>query len=619
MAKAAGKAKGRTGRFFVWIILGLLIIGLAGFGVDGFGGGVRGVGQVGDREITADEYFRTLRREIRNVQEQSGQALPWSRVQEAGLDRAVLRRLVTTAALENEAMRLGISVSDETVRDEVLAIEAFQGLDGQFDRESYRFALQQEGWSEREFEDRIRMEVAREILQAGAVSAVPVPDTWTGLVFDWYAERRDIEVVTLDRGALQSPVPAPTDAELRAFHAENPELFTLPAGPRIAYVWATPDMIADTVSIDEAELRAAHEARGDEFRRPERRLVERLVFARDEDAAAARARIDSGEADFADIVAERGMTLEDTDMGDVTEAELGTAGAEVFAMQEPGLAGPLPSPFGPALYNVVAVLSAQETPFEEAADQLRQELAQARAREILSDRFDDFEDLLAGGASLEELAAETELEGGSLVLRPGDREGIAGYPAFREAAGEVREGDFPEMRALEDGGIFAVRHDGMEPARVQEFEAVEARVIDAWDRAEARARLTDRAEEVTRALEAGTPAGELGLEPEAHDGIRRTDQLPGVPAEVIEAAFALEEGARRIVTGDMRAHIVTLRAIRPAQDDSDAAAGERAAIARAARDSMAEDVFNAWARQLEQEAGIRIDQSALDAVHAQFR
>ncbi len=617
MAKPAGKAKGSTSRFFVWIILGLLIIGLAGFGVDGFGGNVRGVAQVGDREITAQEYFRTLQREIRSAQERSGQALPWSQVQQSGLDRAVLSRLVTTAALENEAMRLGISVSDETVRDEVLSVAAFQGIDGRFDREAYRFLLQQEGWSEREFEDRIRMELAREVLQAGAVSAVPAPQTWTDTVFGWFAERRDFEIITLDRGALDTPVPTPTDDQLRAFHADNTDLFTLPEGPRIVYAWITPDRLAETLDIPEDDLRAAYEARSGDFTRSERRLVERLVFARDEDAEDARARIEAGEADFADIVAERGMELEDTDMGDVTEAELGAAGAEVFALDGPGFVGPLPSPFGPALFNVVAVLSAQATPFEDAAPTLRDELALERARQILSDRFDDYEDILAGGASLEQLAEETELEAGTLVLRADSRDGPAAYAAFREAARAARDGDFPEMRPLEDGGVFALRLDGTEPPRVQAFEEVEVRVIEAWDTAEASARVAARAEEVLQALQEGQTAEDLDLPSDSHGAVQRTDRLSGVSPQVIERAFDLDEGGHAIVTENELAHVISLRAILPAEDSD--ADDDRAAIASAVRDSLAQDVFNAWARLLQDEAGIRVDQSAIEQVHSQFR
>jgi peptidyl-prolyl cis-trans isomerase D len=48
--------------------------------------------------------------------------------------------------------------------------------------------------------------------------------------------------------------------------------------------------------------------------------------------------------------------------------------------QRPGIAGPLPSEFGPALYRINAILAATETTFEEARETLKPELAADAAR-----------------------------------------------------------------------------------------------------------------------------------------------------------------------------------------------------------------------------------------------
>ena len=613
------KAKGKTANIFVWIILGLLIIGLAGFGVEGFGGRVNTVGKVGDRDITTQEYFRALQQEIRAIEQQSGQALGFQRAQAMGLDRQVLRNLVTTAALENEAMRLGISVSDSTVRDEVLSIPGFQGLDGSFSREAYRFALQQEGWSEREFEDRIRMELARDILQTGAIAAAPAPRVMTDTLIDWLGERRSFTALRVDRSALDAPVPAPDDATLRAFYEAEIDRFTLPEARRIAYAWVTPAMLVDSIEIEEEALREAYRLRASEFTRPERRLVERLVFPTEDAAREARARIDAGEADFEDIVAERGLSMSDTDMGDVTEEELGAAGAEVFALDGPGLTGPLPSPFGPALFNVAAILSAQETPFEEAVPELRETLAADRARRLIADAFDDYEDILAGGATLEQLAEETPLEFGTIEFRNDSREGIAAYEAFRRAAATVSDGDFPEMTALEDGGVFALRLDGTVPPRPEPFDDVVIQVIDAWDSSEAAARVEERAAEIRSALDGGADPADFGLTPESHEEVLRSDSLSGVPRSVVEAVFALELRARSTVMDGETAWIVTLDAVMPPETGTDTATARRDAVARELRNSVAQDIFTAWARQLEREAGISLDDRAIEAVHQNFR
>lgn len=613
------KAKGKAANIAVWIILGLLIVGLAGFGVDGFGGSVRTVGSVGDRDIPVQDYARALRQEMNAATQQTGQPVTFTRARELGLDRQVLAQLVTVAALENEADRLGISVSDAIVREEVLAVPGFRGLDGRFNREAYRFALQQEGWSEREFEDRIRREIARGILQAAAVGAAPVPQAFTDTVFGWFAERRDFSVIRVGRSALETPILVPDDAVLRAFHAENPDLFTLPEARRITYAWITPALLMDEVEIDEAALRELYDLRAAEFRRPERRLVERLVFSTQDAADAAMARLAAGEASFEEVVAERGLALEDTDMGDVTAEALGAAGEGVFALTEPGVAGPFPSPFGPAIFRVNAILAAQETAFEEVTDELREQIALDRARRLIADVFDDLEDLLAGGATLEELARDTVLELGRIDLRPDTREGIAAYEDFRTAAGAATEGSFPEVLALEDGGVFALRLDEILAPQVQPFEQVQIRVIEAWDAAEAEARVTERAEKWRAALDAGESPEDLGLAPDRIEGITRTGFLPDLPRSVIATAFEMNPGERRIATVDGIAHIVTLEAVLPPDPDAVEADQQRGLIAAEARATLTEDIFTAYARQLEREAGISIDSAAIEAVHATFR
>ncbi|MFH7450842.1 peptidylprolyl isomerase, partial [Pseudomonas syringae pv. tagetis] len=87
--------------------------------------------------------------------------------------------------------------------------------------------------------------------------------------------------------------------------------------------------------------RDLYQSRIDEFQQPERRMVERLVYPSEADAAAAKARLDAGEVSFEQLAAERGLTLTDIDLGERAEAELGAAGPAVFALDQPGVVGPV--------------------------------------------------------------------------------------------------------------------------------------------------------------------------------------------------------------------------------------------------------------------------------------
>ncbi|MFC6586619.1 SurA N-terminal domain-containing protein [Sulfitobacter pacificus] len=177
MAKRSG-----IGKIAMWILLGLLFIGLGGFGAANLSGNIRSIGTVGTKSIPVDSYARQLQNEMQAISSQTGQPLPFARAQEIGLDRAVLQRLVRNRALDHETGELGLSIGDEALRNEILQIASFQGVNGEFDREGYRFALQQGGVSEAEFEISLREEAARTLLQGAVLGASkcpqPMPRHW---------------------------------------------------------------------------------------------------------------------------------------------------------------------------------------------------------------------------------------------------------------------------------------------------------------------------------------------------------------------------------------------------------------------------------------------------------
>ena len=613
------RAKGQAGKAVVWVLLGLLILGLAGFGATSFSGSMRAVGEVGDTEITVNAYARAVQQDLRTVQQQTGQSLSFAQAQALGLDRAVLQRLVSTAAMDNEAARIGLSAGDAAIRDRILDIPAFQGINGSFDREAYRFALENAGLSVPEFETDVRREVARTLVQGAVAGAVEMPPAGVDPVLTWIAERRSFSSAAVTAAQLPAPLPEPTDADLRAFHAAEAARFTLPEARRITWAALLPQDVMDEVEVPEDRLREAYERRIAEFVRPERRLVERLVFPSQAEAEAARARLDAGETDFNALVEGRGLSLLDVDMGDVTQAEIGRGGAEVFALAEPGVVGPVESDLGPALFRVNAILAPVETPFEDVAPMLLEEAAADAARRLVSDRREDLDDLLAGGATLEELAETEGLTLGAMDWRPGDSDGMAAYEAFRTAAAAVTADDFPELLELEDGGLFALRLDGTVPPALQPFDEVADAVREAFEADRLARALRDEADRLAGRLSEGMTMAGLGLTVRPGAAVTRSERMPELPGGAVEAAFAMDLGEVRVVADDAgQVAILRLDAILPPDRTDPETAQLADLIGQELSRSLAEDVLTAFVRALEAEAGIRLDQQAINAVNAQF-
>ena len=344
------RKKGKGTSIVVWILMGMLVLGLGGFGITNFGGGVGSIGKVGDREISTNDYARTMQQELNALSAQFGTRLTLQQAQTLGLDQQVRQQLVNTAALDNETARIGISAGDQRIAQEITAASAFRGPSGQFDRDTYRFTLQNNNLTEAGYETKMREDLARALLQGAVSSGFTAPAILTDTLYAHISERRSLKLLRLTADDLTAPIPAPTDANLQAHYDANIAAFTAPEARRITYAALLPEDIAGDMTLDDALLQQLYTDRIAEFVQPERRLVERLVFPDESAASAAKATIDAGTS-FDDVVAARGVTLSDIDLGDKSEADLGAAGQAIFALTEPGVIGPFASDLGPALFG----------------------------------------------------------------------------------------------------------------------------------------------------------------------------------------------------------------------------------------------------------------------------
>lgn len=599
--------------------MGLLFFALAGFGIGSFSGGASRIGSVGDVEITAEDYFRAINNEINAQSAQAQAQVTFASLRARGIDEQVLAGLVARAALSHEAAQMGISVGDGEVARQIQQVSAFQGLDGAFDPDTYRFVLSQQGATPREFEEDTRQDVARALLQTAVVGGLTPPGIFAEAIVAYQGETRDFSRVTITGADLPAGLPDPTEADLQAYYDADPERFTRPEARRITYAWVTPTDIMDGVEVDEAALRALYDARLAEYVQPERRLLERLVFGTEAQAQAAFDAIAAGETDFDTLVEERDLTLDDVDLGEVSAADLSPAAAEmIFADHDAEIIGPVESPLGPALFRVNAVLEASEVPFEEARDDLGAELAEEGARREIDAIREEIDDMLAGGATLEDVAADTVMSLGTIDYTLASEDGIAGYDSFREVAEAVTESDFPELASLSDGGLFALRLDEIVPPTLPPLDEIADEVAEAWSATALRDAVAARAQELVGQLAMGARLEDLG-EVEGERLIRRQDLLPDLPPTTAAQVFQLSEiGDIVMIPGAEAAVIVQLDAINSAVRDAPDSAVLLQIVTQTIGQSMAQDIFEAYGQAVQSDAGITTNSGVINSVNASF-
>ncbi|WP_108814976.1 peptidyl-prolyl cis-trans isomerase [Loktanella sp. Alg231-35] len=605
-------------RYGAWIIVGVILVGLAGFGTGGLSGNIRSIGTVGEKEVSVAAYQRALNEQIRALSAQFGQQISFQQAQAFGIDQMALSQVVLLRTLDNEASTLGLSVGDERVFEQLQSTPDFQGAGG-FNRETYRLALQQSGQSAAEYEANIREETARALLQGAVIGGVPAPDAYADALVQYIGEGRSITWATVTQDALTAPVPGPTDEAIQTYYDENPAEFTLPETRDITYVWLTPAMIRDQMTVSDEAVTQLYEQRIDEFMQPERRLVERLVYLSQDRAAEAMTQLEAGEVTFEDLVAERGLALADVDLGDVDQAELGAAGEAAFAANPGDVVGPFNASLGPALFRVNAVLAAQETPLDDAAPMLRDELATEAARDFINDQADSMIDLIAGGASMADLAERTDMELGTIAWTPDNAEGIAAYDNFRDQAAVVQEGQFPELYDLSDGGIFALNLDGITPPTLQPLDAVGEDVAAAWQIQRRQQAVMEKAAEIAADILPFTGFDTLGLTAQTEDALTRRSFVEGTPPAFNETVFAMSVGDVEVLDAENRAIIVRLDGVSAPDLTEESIIAQRDAVGTNAGSGIAQDIFDAYVSRLQQETGQNLNQATINAVNAQFQ
>ena len=610
------RKKGKGSAF--WIVLLLLVMALGGFGVTQFGQTAGTVAKVGDAEISASDYVRAVEAQLRVFQQQTGQQIGFAQARAVGLDRTALGQLITDAAIRNETRRVGLSAGDEQVLNEIRAYPAFQGISGEFDRQTYELALRQGNLSAGEFEDQVRGDLAEGLVRRAVGAGLSAPDVFVDTLYAYARETRDVTWARLTEDDLAAEIADPTEDDISGYYDAHQDAFTRPETKVIHYAWLTPDMLAPDVTVDEDQLRTLYDSRIGEFVQPERRLVERLVFATRADADAAKTRLDSGEADFDALVAERGLDLSDIDLGDVTRADLGAAANDLFALTEPGVAGPLPSDLGPALFRMNGILPAEEVSFEEARDDLQAEAAQDRARRIILDLAPEVEDLLAGGADPALLAERTDMREGRIEWNSDVFDDVAAYEGFRTAAAATTPEDFPEVIELDDGGILTMKVDEVRAPEPIPLDEVRDAVADAWRAEAVEAALVAQAQDIAARLREGAEMAAMDLNLRVNRGMNRASFIEGTPPAFTQSVFGLDADAVTVLSADGDAWLVRLDAINAADGSSPEASAVKGGFAENTRQDYSNAITRAFTQALVDDLTVEINSSAIAAVNAQL-
>jgi peptidyl-prolyl cis-trans isomerase D len=550
------------GQVVMATVVGFLIIAFGIWGIaDVFrSSGRQTVATVGNVEISADQFRQAYNDQLQQLQRQIGRPIPPEQARAFGLDRQVLQKLMTDAALNERARQLGLGIGDDEIVRHILQDPSFRGLNGQFDQTRFDQTLRAYGFTEPRYVAKLRGDAVRGQLADSFISSVTVPKTALEAFNRYQNEERNVDYVVLGP-AVAGDIPEPSPEVLTKYFEDRKALFRAPEYRKVVLLALSPEAIAKSIEVSDADVKRAYDERLSRYTTPERRDLQQIVFPNQEEADKAAQRLKEGTT-FDALVTERG--LKDTDVNLGLVAKTGIVDPAIadaaFALQAEGTSDPIKGRFGITLVHVNKIEPQQVKPFADVEAELKHEIALDRAKATITDTTNKVEDELASGARLDEVATKLNLP--YRTIDAIDRSGrdpagsaVADLPdspdllsdAFAAAVGAQND-----ALQLKGGGYVWYDVAGITPGRDRTFDEVKDKVEARWRQGEIEAKLRAKADEMVKQINGGTKLADLAatdkLQVQWANNLKRQGS-PTLPAQAVAAVFGTPQGSAGTAEG----------------------------------------------------------------------
>ncbi len=588
------------------------------------------VAKVGSIDITPEQFRRAYQRVLENVSQRAGRRISAQEAQAFGLPNRVLQGLIQDAAVDLEADKLGLGLSEKGLRQSITNMEMFQDPPGTFSPQKYQQFLSQIGYTAPAFEAEYSSDLIRRQVRGIFDNSGVLPGVLQEAYNRYGNEQRTLTYFTLTPEAAGTIEPPSEDA-LRSFYEERKTQFMAPELRKVAVLAITPQAVASKINITDDELKAEYAAKAANYSVPERRKIELIPFKTRAAAEAAYAELKAGK-DFLDVAKSAGFKQPDLDLGLVSKKEFAqkfpTSDAiinEAFSLDKGWTGRPEDGPLSTVIVRVLEIVPGQEKTFDEVKDQIRADLVKARSNAETNKLIKAFEEDRNTGVVLADSAKKLNLPIEEVTF---DRTGkgpdgkaisLSSIPVATlvEAAFKSDVGVENEAIRLPSGGYAWFEVQDIVKPRQKPLEEVKADVEAVWRKDQIRTKLAEKAREFVASLDRGEPiaavAKSAGAEVKTSKPLKREGSEPGLPQTAVAQAFTLgEHGASSAASGDGSSRVVfqVEKIMLPPPLNEAQAQGLNQQLAR----QISEDNFAEYLGDVTKTAGITIDKKNFSAV-----
>ena len=395
------------------ILLILCLSPLALLGVESyFGGGVdpNQIAQVGEASVGLSEYQTAVNNRRSEILEQVDDA---SLLNEDVLHEQVLKGLIDRTLLEQQAGKLGMTVSDDTINRLLREEEIFKDADGNFSNDQFANFLRQRGMTKNQLFAEFRNQLSLDQLNASIVGTAIYPMQAVSQLIDLQLESRNIWLHRFNWQDYADQVEV-SKSDIQAYYDANKDTLKSAAMVDLAYIQLDPQAI-QVDEVTEADLQQQYEAYKQSLAADDERRLSQILLTGDGAKARAdkvKARLAKGESFAAVAKAESDDPSGETG-GDIGRFNPSVFGGDADAVEKAleGLSvgdvtAPIKTSFGYQIFTVTEDNGKKIPSLDSMRAELTAKAKEYKRQEVYADKVTSINDLAADGFSIEDIAQQ---------------------------------------------------------------------------------------------------------------------------------------------------------------------------------------------------------------------
>ncbi|MBC3217612.1 peptidylprolyl isomerase [Serratia fonticola] len=366
------------------IILGLIILSFLLTGVVSYQGSAGDyAAKVNGQVIERAQLEQAFQSERSRMQQELGDrfsAMAGNEGYMQQMRQQVLSQLIDKSLLDQYAKTLGLSASDDQVK-EAIRQEAYFQTDGKFDNAKYLDLITRSGFSADQYAQYTRQRLINQQMIQGFGGSDIVPPSEAESMVALVLQERDVRLATIDLNAMMAKQTV-TDEELKTFFEQNKNSFIAPEKVKVSFIPLDAAALQDKVTVTEADISAYYDGHQSSFGQPERKKFSVIQLKTEADAKAVLEELKNG-GDFAALAKEKSTDIISRRTGgemdwmepDTTADELKQAN-----LTEKGqLSGVVKSSVGYLIVRLDDIKPALVKPLSEVHDAIAKQIKQEKA------------------------------------------------------------------------------------------------------------------------------------------------------------------------------------------------------------------------------------------------